>query len=116
VAEDAGDTLHTQRGRFDSLWAVRTTADYGDPETPRPIRVAYVGRDPSATIDSALSELDGFQNEADNEITGIHVSDGDPSVAGLLGARVPQPFRGMRWRVFLTAQHGDNVTYELIRR
>jgi uncharacterized protein DUF839 len=116
VAEDAGDTLHTQRGTFDSLWAVRTTADYGDSDTPRPIRVVYVGRDASATIDSALSEFDGFQNEADNEITGIHVSDGDASVAGLLGVRVPHPFRGMRWRVFLTAQHGDNVTYELIRR
>ncbi len=116
VAEDAGDTVHTQRGKFDSLWAVRTTADYGDPDTPRPIRVVYVGRDASATMDSALSELDGFQNEADKKITGIHVSDGDPSVAGLLGVGVPQPFRGMRWRVFLTAQHGDNVTYELIRR
>ena len=30
-------------------------------------------------------------NDGDNEITGIHVSDGDPTVGGLLGAKLPQP-------------------------
>ena len=47
-------------------------------------------------------------------LTGIHVSDGDSSVRGLIGAREPEPFDG-RWRVFWTAQHGDNVTFEIIR-
>ena len=76
----------------------------------------YVGRDASATIDSALDAFDGFQNEGDNEVTGIHVSDGNPTVAGLLGVKVPHAFEpGSPWRVFVTAQHGDNVTYELIR-
>jgi hypothetical protein len=115
VAEDAGDTLHTERGRFDSLYAIRTDVNYAN-SGHHPVRVMYVGRDASATIDSALDDFDGFQNEGDNEVTGIHVSDGNPTVAGLLGAKVPHAFEpGSPWRVFVTAQHGDNVTYELIR-
>jgi hypothetical protein len=55
----------------------------------------------------------GFQNEGDNEITGIHMSDGDPGTDGILGAKVPRPFRD-GWRLFWTAQHGDNVTLEII--
>jgi hypothetical protein len=34
-----------------------------------------------------LSGLPGFQNGGDNEITGFHVSDGDPTPNGLLGAK-----------------------------
>ena len=56
----------------------------------------------------------GFQNDGDNEITGIHVSDGDAGIGGLLGAKIPRPFRD-GWRVFYTQQHGDNVTYEIVR-
>jgi hypothetical protein len=116
VAEDAGDTLHTERGRFDSLYAIRTDVGYANGRH-HPVRVMYVGRDASATIDSALEDFDGFQNEGDNEVTGIHVSDGNPTIAGLLGVQVPRAFTpGSPWRVFVTAQHGDNVTYELIRR
>jgi secreted PhoX family phosphatase len=115
VAEDAGDTLHTQRGRFDSLYAIRTDVSYAN-GGHHPVRVMYVGRDASATIDSALGDFNGFQNEGDNEATGIHVSDGNPTVAGLLGVKVPHAFApGSPWRVFVTAQHGDNVTYELTR-
>ena len=73
-----------------------------------------------------------FTNDGDNEITGIHVSDGDPTVGGLLGADDPEPFqgredrgrhgrgrdgdRGLAWRVFFTQQHGDNHTWELVPR
>jgi hypothetical protein len=115
VAEDAGDTLHTQRNAFDSLWAIRTNVNYGAPGAAAPKRVLYVGRDASATIDSGFSGMDGYQNEGDNEVTGIHVSDGDATVAGLLGAEVPHPWvPGSSWRVFFTAQHGDNDTWELI--
>jgi hypothetical protein len=72
------------------------------------------GRDVSATIDSALGSIagNGFQNDGDNEITGIHISDGDPTVDGILGAKRLRPFRG-GWRVFYTQQHGDNITYEI---
>jgi hypothetical protein len=56
----------------------------------------------------------GFQNEGDNEITGIHVSDGDPTVRGLIGTDAPRPFTG-GWRIFWTQQHGDNLTWEVTR-
>jgi len=91
------------------------------------VRFIAQGRDPSATIDSAIGGVystlfpapptnpPGFFNDGDNEITGIHVSDGDPTKNGILGAKSPKPFRGNeRWRAFYTQQHGDNVTYELI--
>ena len=105
VVEDAGDTLHTQRGALDSgyLLDVRQAQ-------PSPLRFLAEGRDPSATLDSALGNTG---NDGDNEITGIHVSDGDPGVSGLLGAKTPTPFKS-GWRAFYTAQHGDNVTYELL--
>ena len=57
----------------------------------------------------------GFQNEGDNEITGFHVSNGDASVGGLLGAQTPIPF-SEGWRVFYTGQHGDNITWEILPR
>jgi lipoprotein-anchoring transpeptidase ErfK/SrfK len=52
-------------------------------------------------------------NDGDNEVTGIHVSDGDPTPAGLLGAKKPKLFF-TGWRAFWTAQHGDNATFEII--
>ena len=86
------------------------TRDYSKPWN-QPVRWLAEGRDASATIDSANG---GFgKNEGDNEITGVLVSDGDPSVHGILGAKVPRLFRD-GWRWFYTQQHGDNVTYEVI--
>ena len=82
--------------------------------THEPIRFLAEGRDVSATIDSALLDSSGFQNDGDNEITGIHVSDGDPTPHGVPGTKVPEPFRD-GWRVFYTQQHGDNVVWELLR-
>jgi hypothetical protein len=74
------------------------------------VRWLAEGRDASATLDSAN---DGFgKNDGDNEITGIHVSDGDPSAHGILGAKVPN-LDSPQWRWFYTQQHGDNVTYEV---
>ena len=66
------------------------------------------------TVDSALLAIEdyGFQNDGDNEIAGIHVSDGDASEAGLLGAKIPTVFEN-GWRVFYTRQHGKNETYEI---
>jgi secreted PhoX family phosphatase len=116
AVEDAGDTLHTQRNALDSAWLFDVTADYSNPAN-QPIRFIAEARDPSATIDSGLSGSSGFTNDGDNEITGIHVSDGDPSVQGILGAKTPQPFRpDGHWRAFWTQQHGDNITWELIVR
>ena len=111
--EDAGDTLHAQRNALDSGYLFDVRADYSNPAN-QPIRVMAQGRDASATIDSGLLGTTGFQNDGDNEITGIHVSDGDAGPDGLLGAKAPRPFRD-GWRAFYTQQHGDNVTYEIIR-
>ena len=109
VVEDAGDTLHGQRNALDSGYVLDADANYGDPSN-QPLRWLAQGRDASATIDSAFN---GFgKNEGDNEITGIHVSDGDPTVHGVLGARLPDLWHD-GWRWFYTQQHGDNSTYEV---
>jgi hypothetical protein len=96
---------------FDSAYVLNTDHDYSTGE--QPVRMLALGRDPSATIDSSLSAAGaGFQNDGDNEITGFHISDGDPTTGGILGAKVPTPYRD-GWRVFYTQQHGDNVTWEI---
>ena len=111
--EDGGDTLHTQRNALDSAYLFDVTADYST--GIQPIRILAEGRDASATLDSGLGSVSGsgFQNDGDNEITGFHVSDGDPTTGGILGARNPNPFFD-GWRVFYTQQHGDNFTWEII--
>jgi hypothetical protein len=116
VVEDAGDSLHTARNALDSGYLFRLENEDsqgqqgGGGHAPRPIRWLAEGRDASATFDS----LGGpSYNDGDNEITGIHVSDGDPSVAGLLGAKVPQPVTSPAWRTFWTQQHGDQTTWEI---
>jgi len=108
VVEDAGDTLHTQRNALDSGWLLDVTADYS--QGRQPVRFLAQGRDASATIDSSSSALG---NDGDNEITGIHASDGDPTPRGLLGTQPPSLFHD-GWRLFYTKQHGDNVTFEII--
>jgi hypothetical protein len=107
--------LHTQRNALDSAYLFDVNTDYAK-QVNQPIRILAQGRDPSATIDSALNDAhsaNGFQNDGDNEITGIHISDGDPTAHGILGAKNPRPCRD-GWRVFYTQQHGDNITYEII--
>jgi hypothetical protein len=110
--EDAGDTLHNQRQAQDSAWLFDLNTDYSN-SSNQPIRVLAQGRDVSATIDSQLLGSSGFVNEGDNEITGWHLSDGDPTAGGLLGAKVPEPFED-GWRLFYTQQHGDNITFEVL--
>ncbi len=84
-------------------------ADYSKPGTT-PVRFLAEGRDFAATLDSAFG---GFgKNEGDNEITGMHVSDGDPGPDGILGAKTPR-FGDSKWRMFYTQQHGENRTWEI---
>jgi len=110
LGEDAGDTLHGQRNALDSAFVFDATLDYSDSHN-QPVRWLAEGRDASATIDSANG---GFgKNDGDNEITGVHVSDGDPGPNGVLGAREPKLFKD-GWRWFYTQQHGDNLTYEVV--
>jgi hypothetical protein len=116
VVEDRGEKMHEQANALDSGWVIDLTADYSNPAT-MPVRFLAGGRDTAATIDAGLAALPdtGFQNSGDNEITGIHVSDGDASAAGLLGAKTPTPFEN-GWRVFWTQQHGENTTWEILSR
>jgi len=107
VVEDAGDGLHKSRNALDSGYAVQVS---DDSKAPKVTRWLAEGRDSSAYYDSASNP--GY-NDGDNEITGIHVSDGDPSVGGILGAKSPNLFDGS-WRGFWTQQHGDNITWELL--
>jgi hypothetical protein len=107
--EDAGDTLHTQRKALDSGYVFDVTRDYSG--GAQPIRWLAEGRDPSATLDSGNG---GFgTNEGDNEITGVFVSNGDPTVEGLLGTKAPNVGHH-DWRWFYTQQHGDNFTWEVL--
>jgi hypothetical protein len=110
--EDAGDTLHGQRNALDSGWVFDVDADYSNAAT-KPVRWLAEGRDASATIDAGASPSGFGKNDGDNEITGIHVSDGDPSPNGILGAGSPN-LDNKRWRWFYTQQHGDNTTYEVL--
>ncbi len=109
AVEDAGDTLHTQRKALDSGYEFDVSGDYskgGDPG-----RFLAEGRDFAAALDSAFA---GYgKNEGDNEITGIHVSNGDPRPKGILGAREPRFGDSSSWRMFYTQQHGENRTWEV---
>jgi len=111
AVEDRGDGLHAQANALDSGWLFDVRANFAGGS--QPLRLIAGGRDALATMDSAFSGMPGFQNEGDNELTGFHVSDGDASVAGLLGVRAPHPFED-GWRVFYTQQHGENATYEIL--
>lgn len=115
VVEDASDGVHAARNAFDSAYLLDTDVDYSASGAPAPVRFLAEGRDPSATVDSlnAASPL-VKGNDGDNEITGIHASDGDPGTDGILGAKIPRAFQG-GWRLFWTQQHGDNTTWEIVR-
>ena len=95
TAEDRGDTLHDQLNTLDSVWAYDLRKPNADP-----VRFIALGRDIVASVAGG----------EDNEPTGLLVSDGDPSVAGLLGrlSLVPDDSR-----LFFTQQHGENIVYEV---
>jgi hypothetical protein len=114
VAEDRGDTLHGQLNFLDSLWAF-DLRDSLDEITGAGTRVEAQGRDAAAFADVQKKEATPAvpdQNDGDNEITGIHVSNGASWTGGVLGGR-DDPFAGRGWRVFVTQQHGQNITFEL---
>jgi len=79
--------LHIQLNTFDSIWAY----DVGKHPSP-PARLLALGRDRLATGE-------------DNEPTGLHFSDGDSSLNGLLGTKSISSRDGF---LFFTRQHGEN--------
>jgi len=122
--EDAGDTLHTQRSNdtragvagvnagFDSGWVFDVNTNYANPSN-QPVRWLAEGRDPAAALDGSATPSGFGKNDGDNEITGVHISNGDPTRDGILGAEVPKLFKD-GWRWFWTQQHGENYLYEVI--
>jgi hypothetical protein len=117
VGEDRGETLHQQANALDSLWSFDVTKPL-DQINADAKRLIAQGRDAEATGDVGLREPTPLRthNDGDNEVTGIHVSDGSTSPDGILGAQLP--FNAgtghSPWRIFVTGQHGANITYEIV--
>jgi len=107
AAEDRGDTLHLQLNRLDSIWAYDVRG-----RRPNARRFLALGRDTASEADAALLDAatPGYQNEGDNEPTGLHISEGAINVQGLVGK--PQNPECARW--FFTQQHGKNTVYEIL--
>jgi hypothetical protein len=118
LTEDRGETLHQQANALDSLWSFDITKPLNQINADAKRLVAQ-GRDPEATGDIAIKEPPAppllTHNDGDNELTGIHVSDGSTGFDGILGAKTPSNAGGWSpWRIFVTGQHGANITYEIV--
>jgi secreted PhoX family phosphatase len=98
VAEDRGDTLHDQLNKLDSIWAYKL--DKQHPERNLVTRFVALGLDQLAT-------------DEDNEPTGLHMSEGDSTIGGLIGTKV---FKKGQARLFFTQQHGENNLLEVTPR
>jgi len=101
VAEDRGDTLHDQLNKLDSIWAYKL--DRQHPNRTLVARFVALG----------LDRFAGVPGEEDNEPTGVHMSEGDSTIHGLIGTR---EFRTDRARLFFTQQHGENNLFEVFPR
>src|SRR5262249_3800679 len=99
AAEDRGDALHEQLNLMDSIWAFDVRGPHLNPR-----RLVALGRDSEAAAVVAAG------GEGDNEPTGLHVSDGDASIHGLIGT----PVETNRTRWFFTQQHGMNQVWEFV--
>lgn len=112
AAEDRGDLLHRQLKMLDSVWSF-TVRDDNDSGLDHSRRFIALGRDTQSETDAGFLDAGtaGFQNDGDNEPTGLHISDGDTSVQRLLG-RSLKPIE-TRW--FITQQHGKNTVYQIVQ-
>lgn len=95
VTEDRGDGLHDQLNKLDSIWAYKLNRYH--PESSVAARFVALG-------------LDRLATDEDNEPTGLHMSEGNRTIDGLIGTR---EFRTDRARLFFTQQHGENNLYEV---
>lgn len=98
LAEDRGDTLHDQLNKLDSIWVYKLNRQ--DPHNNIVARFVALG-------------LDRIATDEDNEPTGLHMSEGDSSVEGLIGRNT---FRRDLARLFFTEQHGENNLFEVFPR
>src|SRR5882762_7018534 len=99
VAEDRGDTLHDQLNKLDSIWAYKLNQQH--PDRSIATRFVALGEDRMAPIATA----------EDNEPTGLHMSEGDSTIQGLIGTK---EFRKDRAMLFFTQQHGENNLFEVL--
>jgi secreted PhoX family phosphatase len=97
-AEDRGDMLHDQLNKLDSVWAYKLNSQHPN----RNVAARFI----------ALG-LDRMATDEDNEPTGIHMSEGDATIRGLIGTR---EVRKDRARLFFTQQHGENNLFEVFPR
>ena len=114
VGEDRGDGLHTSLNALDSTWAFDLTQPL-DKSLSTAQRLIAQGRDPEATDDVAKKEGTppvADQNDGDNEVTGVLVSNGVSTIEAPFGTTDPAKLTGTR--IFYTGQHGANVTYEVL--
>jgi hypothetical protein len=114
AGEDRGESLHTAYNALDSTWAFDLTKPY-DQRLATSERLIAQGRDPESTDDVSKKEATPAipdQNDGDNEVTGVLVSDGQSTIAAPFGTF--DPGDSPATRMFYTGQHGANVTYELI--
>jgi hypothetical protein len=98
LAEDRGDTLHDQLNKLDSIWAYKLNRQHPD----RNIVARFM----------ALG-LDRMATDEDNEPTGLHMSEGDSTINGLIGTKA---FKKDRAMLFFTQQHGENNLFEVFPR
>jgi hypothetical protein len=101
LAEDRGDTLHDQLNTLDSVWAYKLNSQH--PERNVVARFIALG----------LDRVAGVVGEEDNEPTGLHMSEGDSSIHGLIGTKTLKTDRA---RLFFTQQHGENNLFEVFPR
>jgi hypothetical protein len=101
LTEDRGDMLHDQLNKLDSIWAYKLNREH--PERSTAVRFVALG----------LDRLAGVAGEEDNEPTGLHMSEGDSSIRGLIGTR---EFNKDRAKLFFTEQHGENNLFDVFPR
>jgi hypothetical protein len=95
VAEDRGDLLHDELNKLDSIWGYRLNRENSAQNVVS--RFLALGQDRLAT-------------DEDNEPTGLHMSDGDSTIGGLIGTK---ELKKDRARLFFTQQHGENNLFEV---
>jgi hypothetical protein len=98
LTEDRGDLLHDQLDKLDSVWAYHLD---NNPTHNTSARLVALG----------LDKLAAPVGQEDNEPTGLHFSDGDSSVKGLVGTKAAKHEDGL---LFFTQQHGENNLYQIL--
>src|SRR5438046_8959769 len=88
-------TRYDQLNKLDSIWAYKLDKNHTTRNTVA--RFVALGLDPLAT-------------DEDNEPTGLHMSEGDATINGLIGTKA---FKKDRARLIYTQQHGETDVAEV---